>query len=187
MVLCGWIGGTRGLSTLAGSCRRAQGEDVEGAETMKIMVPLDTSELSASALPLAERLASALGAELLVVTVADADLLGSLAEFAEVEGARPLEIVESYLKRMSDLPTVPIQVEMLATNDPATGLVERAGRGDVEMIVMASHGRSAIQRWMMGSVSERVVRGATVPVTVVPAPWRVTAVVHRTEAATAQT
>jgi hypothetical protein len=58
-------GGTRGLSTLAAFSRRAQGENVEGAETMKIMVPLDTSELSASALPLAERIAAALGAELL--------------------------------------------------------------------------------------------------------------------------
>lgn len=139
---------------------------------MRILVPLDTSQLAASALPPAERLAGALDGELLLVTVLDAGVIGSLVEFAEVEGVRPIDIVELDLKRAASQLKVPVTTELLIGDDPAVALIERIAFGDIDMVVMASHGRSAVQRWMLGSVSERVLRNASVPVTVVPAPWK---------------
>jgi nucleotide-binding universal stress UspA family protein len=140
---------------------------------MRIMVPLDTSDLSASAIPQAEELARAMGAELLLVTVLEPRVQASLMQFAEIEGAQFAQVVEDHLRGAAEgIADLAVSTEMLTADDAATALVDRADRGDVDMIVIASHGRSAMQRWMMGSVSERVVRGATVPVLVVPAPWR---------------
>ncbi|MEX2655341.1 MAG: universal stress protein [Acidimicrobiia bacterium] len=142
---------------------------------MKIMVPLDTSDLSASALPRAAELARALGKEVLLVTVAGPSLRAALADFAEAEGEDPVDIMESNLRgaarSMSDLE---VTTDVLSGEDAASSLLARAERGDVDMIIIASHGRTGVQRWMMGSVSERVVRGSTVPVMVIPAPWRTT-------------
>lgn len=140
---------------------------------MKIMVPLDWSDLAATAIPKAAALARALDQELLLVTVAGPGVRGALQAFADAEGEDPVDIIESNLRGAArDLTDVRVSTDLLAGEDPASSLVERAGRGDVDLIVIASHGRTGLERWMMGSVAERVVRGATVPVMVIPAPWR---------------
>lgn len=51
--------------------------------------------------------------------------------------------------------------------DPATELLDYAPRYDHDMIMMTTHGRSGFSRWMLGSVAEKVVRRATVPVLVI--------------------
>jgi nucleotide-binding universal stress UspA family protein len=140
---------------------------------MSIMVPLDMSDLSALAIPKAEELAKALGQDLLLVTVAGPGIRAALQDFAESEGEDPVDIMESNLRATArSLGGVRVVTDLLSGDDPASALIERAGRGDVGMIVIASHGRTGLERWMMGSVAERVVRGATVPVMVIPAPWR---------------
>ena len=140
---------------------------------MKIMVPLDWSDLSASALPRAAELARGLKLELLLVTVAGPGIRAALREFADAEGEDPVDIIESNLRGTArSFSDVTVSTDLLSGDDPASSLIERADRGDVEMIVIASHGRTGLERWMMGSVAERVVRGSTVPVMVIPAPWR---------------
>jgi len=55
--------------------------------------------------------------------------------------------------------------------DPATGIVVYAeAHPEVTMIVMSTHGRSGVGRWVLGSVTERVVRHSPVPLLVVRAP-----------------
>jgi universal stress protein A len=139
---------------------------------MSIMVPLDTSEVSRSALPHAERLAQALGESLLLVTVADRDTVAAISELARIEGDDPIDVLELNLRSRARSADVPAQSELLAGEDPPGLITDRAHRPDVSMIVMATHGRTGVTRWRMGSVAERVVRAATVPVLVVPAPWR---------------
>ena len=51
--------------------------------------------------------------------------------------------------------------------DPADVIVSYAERIGADLIVMASHGRSGIGRWAMGSVADRVLRGAHCPVLIV--------------------
>jgi nucleotide-binding universal stress UspA family protein len=50
---------------------------------------------------------------------------------------------------------------------PATELLDYAPRHGHDMIMMTTHGRSGVSKWMLGSVAEKVVRRATVPVFVV--------------------
>jgi nucleotide-binding universal stress UspA family protein len=60
------------------------------------------------------------------------------------------------------------RVETLIRNgDPATEILDYAPRYDHDMIMMTTHGRSGLSRWMLGSVAEKVVRRATVPVLVI--------------------
>ncbi len=140
---------------------------------MRILVPLDTSKLSQTALPHAIQLADGLGADLLLVTVADPETRLALKELSEAEHEEPADILESNLRSVARSVSGPeVKTDLLPGDDPASAIVDRATRGDVDMIVIATHGRTGLSRWRMGSVAERVVRGSTVPVVVVPAPWR---------------
>ncbi|MFP3914529.1 MAG: universal stress protein [bacterium] len=139
---------------------------------MSIMVPLDTSEVARTALAQAERLARSLDEKLLLVTVADPATVGSVRELARAEGEDPIDVLELNLRSRARGLDVPAEVDLLAGADPAGRLIDRADRPDVSMIVIATHGRTGVSRWRMGSVAERVVRGSTVPVMVIPAPWR---------------
>lgn len=140
---------------------------------MRILVPLDESELSRSALPRAIELAEALDQELLLVTVADAQTRSDLAELARVERADPIDILNDNLMSMADsISGVAVVTDLMPGDDPASVIVDRADKPDVSMIVIATHGRTGLSRWRMGSVAHRVVQGATVPVLIVPAPWR---------------
>lgn len=151
---------------------------------MSILVPLDTSDVARSALPHATRLARALDESLLLVTVADRNTLYSVRELARVEGDDPIDVLELNLRSRARAAGVPAQTDLLPGEDAAARIIDRADRPDVSMIVMATHGRTGRSRWRMGSAAERVIRGATVPVHVVPAPWRIKPAEPSREAAT---
>jgi nucleotide-binding universal stress UspA family protein len=58
----------------------------------------------------------------------------------------------------------------LLSGDPAGSIVHLADKEGVDMIVMATHGRTGLSRLLMGSVAEEVVRKAKCPVLTVKAP-----------------
>lgn len=65
--------------------------------------------------------------------------------------------------RASGLKVVPVSVE----GDAAAEILDRSSTQDVDLIVMGTHGRSGVSRWLTGSVAERVLRAATVPLLLV--------------------
>ncbi|MGM0577784.1 MAG: universal stress protein [Myxococcota bacterium] len=65
-----------------------------------------------------------------------------------------------------DHPDVEVSVEVV-DGHPVDALVKAGDRPEVDRIVMGSHGRKGLRRWMLGSVAEQVVRRAHVPVLVV--------------------
>lgn len=52
----------------------------------------------------------------------------------------------------------------LRWGDPATGILTAAVEHDIDLIVMGTHGRTGYERYALGSVAERVVRSAPIPV-----------------------
>ena len=52
---------------------------------------------------------------------------------------------------------------------PAENIVDYADKTDIDLIIMATHGRSGIQRWALGSIAEKVVRATTRPVALIRA------------------
>jgi nucleotide-binding universal stress UspA family protein len=71
-----------------------------------------------------------------------------------------------YAKRRPNafVPTVTIHCD---TGDPAETICEYAAEKDADLVVMGTHGRTGIKRLLIGSVAEKVVRGAGCPVLVV--------------------
>ena len=57
---------------------------------------------------------------------------------------------------------------MVSAPNVAEAIVGYAYSNDIDMVIMASHGRSGLGRWLLGSVAEKVIRTAEVPVLVVP-------------------
>jgi nucleotide-binding universal stress UspA family protein len=66
-------------------------------------------------------------------------------------------------------PDVPVTVAG-AGGDPAEEILRYAARYPIDLIVVGTHGRTGVSRLLLGSVAERVVRGARCPVLVVPVP-----------------
>jgi nucleotide-binding universal stress UspA family protein len=141
---------------------------------MKIVVPLDLSDTALQALEPAAEIAQALGDELHLMTVEEPKLRNELRDLASSEHARISEVVSSYLvNATAGLTGIETSTAAIGGDDAAEALIEYADRDEsVRMIAIASHGRSGIERWRLGSVAERLVRHSTVPVLVIPARHR---------------
>ncbi|MFC1967118.1 universal stress protein [Chloroflexota bacterium] len=126
----------------------------------KIVVPLDGSELAKSALPYAEELAAGMGSDIILFSVLDseeADARQKHQDYIErVTGA----IEKRAARRAGDSGDKQIKVGTASrSGDAAEGIVSYANRGSgSKMVVMATHGRSGISRWALGSVADKVVR-----------------------------
>jgi nucleotide-binding universal stress UspA family protein len=138
-----------------------------------IIVPLDGSLLSESALPLAEGLAKTFGNPLLLVRAIERPHVASAsfdnpAILAKVE-EWPIEETRSYLQRKQHEVAnrgVRVMIER-SVGSPAWFIEECIQAHRAGLVVMASHGRSGLGRFLLGSVAQSVVRESAVPVLLV--------------------
>jgi len=139
-----------------------------------IIVALDGSPLAERALPVAETLSTRINGQLVLVRAVpylsrpegDATY-GTLAvarAAATVEAQRYLDGLAARLVGRGVAATAIVPEE-----DEAAGILAVACRAGVDLIVMATHGRSGLGRWVYGSVAEEVLAGAPVPVLLVRA------------------
>lgn len=138
---------------------------------MKIVVPLDLSDVSARAIEPATDIARGVGDELVLVTVNGNRLRAdmSVQDLAAAEHVEIPDMIEAYLKsRVAEVDGVDVSYDTLHGEGAAEALVDLSKDPDIRMIVMATHGRSGLDRWRMGSVTERVVRHSAAPVLVIP-------------------
>lgn len=139
------------------------------ASVHKLLLATDLSEASTSATELALELASRLDAALLVVSVIDP---GSLLLPGGRFRARVDQVRERHEQQAQGLVErgrqLGIDVSFLVwTGDPGDQIVAAAEAEHVDMVLVGSHGRGAVGRLFLGSVSEHVVRNAPCPVLVV--------------------
>lgn len=143
----------------------------------EILVPLDGSTLAESALPHACELAKAFGARITLLS-----LVEPVTDFAQwgvggfyvtsgfsIEGV--IEDTKNYLNEVADrLRTQGLNVRAVVEEGyAASEICDYAKAAKIDVIVMSTHGRSGIQRWVYGSVADRVLRGATVPILLIRA------------------
>jgi nucleotide-binding universal stress UspA family protein len=146
-----------------------------------VLVPLDGSELAQSALDHALELLGT-GSAITLVTVLEPQEI-ALSDFYpstiiprsnedEKSTYAAIARAQAYLKRLAqDIEEVHgyqvrTQVEV---GDPATRIADYAESLKVDAIVMSTHGRSGISRWLFGSVTQKVLSAAPCPVFVIPA------------------
>ncbi len=137
----------------------------------RILVPLDTSDVAATALDATATLARALDAEVVLLTVIDLVVQNALDPMMDAERITAVQAAQIYQARVvTQLVEEGIQAEGLVVDgkDPAAAIVDTAEHQNVDMIVMCTHGRSGPARWLLGSVTQRVIRASTVPVHICP-------------------
>jgi nucleotide-binding universal stress UspA family protein len=135
----------------------------------KILLPTDLSEYSRHALPYALELARSYGATLHLVHVVEAQWAGPLAsaEFpGQVEDALKYnrEAGEKALRKMKeDIKEVAVETHVLV-GAPHVEIVRLARREKMDLVVLATHGRTGLAHALIGSVAEKVVQMAPCPV-----------------------
>jgi len=138
-----------------------------------IMVPLDGSSFGEHALPLARSIARRTGAtvQLAHVSVPFQPLVMDAIPpydkaFQTQDRARERAYLDGLAQRIGADGTINVSVSVL-DGAVADALLTQASATKVDLVVMATHGRGALSRFWLGSVTDRLVRRATVPVLLV--------------------
>ena len=144
---------------------------MKGRMFQKIVTAVDGSPNSYRALDQALLLAKQFSSEVIVVYVVHIpitsysyDVLGSLEVFNKLES----DGKESLAKCASTASQAGVTARtVLMTGDPAQGILDTAAHEGADLLIVGSRGTGTLERLLMGSVSERVVRFSKCPVLVV--------------------
>ncbi len=146
-----------------------------------VLVPLDGSELSEQALAYAQNVISD-GGRITLLSVMELPVdyeyalvdipltVVSARQFTEDEYNTAYRRVHDYLTAFARrLSTKGYTVDCIVeSGDPATVINDVANNNSAEAIVMTTHGRTGLNRWLFGSVAQKVISQMLRPVMVVP-------------------
>ncbi len=140
----------------------------------KMLIPLDGSKTAEKVLPYARAIGGVLKIPVELLAVVD---IGEMAMHATASKARYLDtMVEDaergnaeYLKKIA-AKAAGVNIKWTVEKGrPEDVIVEKAAADKNALIAMATHGRSGLNRWLLGSVAEKVLRGAENPLLLVRA------------------
>jgi nucleotide-binding universal stress UspA family protein len=147
----------------------------------KILVPLDGSELAECVLPHVESIAKGCGVQNVVfLRIVEPFYMptgyygqGSFSEedIKRIDSENKIS-AENYLSQLVSRTTydgVTAQSEVIM-GKAAESIIDYATKNSIDLITIATHGRSGVSRWVWGSVADRILRSACVPVLMVRAP-----------------
>jgi universal stress protein A len=131
-----------------------------------ILAPTDFSEVSASGVRYACQLAKDVGAEIIIFNV---DVLdeSNRVDKREIEQHKR-RLAEFVTEKVPDAAVGLNMRQLVDAGQPFGAIVDCAEKEAVDLIVMSSHGRSGLSRMLIGSVTDKILRGAPCPVLVVP-------------------
>ena len=144
----------------------------------KILVPLDGSELAECVLPHVTSIARGCSVQNVIFlrVVEPLYVHGSFGGLSDEElkhiNSESEANAKSYLSLMASRTKydgATVQSEVL-TGRAAEVITEYATKNSIDLIIIATHGRSGVSRWVWGSVADRILRSACVPVLMIRAP-----------------
>ena len=140
----------------------------------KILVPLDGSELAEKALVEAEQLARMLGLEIILFEVVPFMPIYGSPELVTplIVDEKQKESVEAYLAKVAGgLKQKGFNVSSMVKTGQQVALeiIDFAKEKGVDLIIMCTHGRSGITRWVLGSVTLKVLTRAETPILLIRA------------------
>jgi nucleotide-binding universal stress UspA family protein len=156
------------------------GEEKGGIEMYKrMMVPLDGSELAECVLPHVEAFVKGFNlSDVILVRVVEPEAVSyrhmlpkETPTIAQREADRKSS-AKDYLNRVVArirCEGATLRAEVLV-GKAAESLVDYAEKNNIDLILTATHGRSGVTRWVLGSVADKILRSANVPVLMVRAP-----------------
>ena len=144
----------------------------------RIMVPLDGSKLAECVLPHTETLAKLSKASVELVHVIEplelptrGGIALSIDDLKQIV-AHTKKDAESYLREIVErLKLAGIKAHSkLLTGKAADSLIDYIHKSNFDLVIMATHGRSGISRWVWGSVAEKILHSSSIPVLIVRPP-----------------
>lgn len=136
----------------------------------RILVPLDGSELAEQILPLTIAMAKAFGSEVELFYVVDT---AGMPHTIEWKGQVKVDTLFRWMHQRATEYVTGVQARLAETGlnvshqvvfgSPGVEIGVRASSRRVGLIAMSTHGRSGLARWALGSVADKVLRAATVP------------------------
>ncbi len=146
----------------------------EEMETMfkKILVPWDGSKLAATIIPKVEEMAKCFGAEVTLIMVGNIATVATAAEFSfKAVDDISAQMKEASVRALSEMTAAMSQKGVNADyvyleGTAAHEIISYAADNGYDLIAMATHGKGEVA-WVLGSVAEKVVSHATVPVLLV--------------------
>jgi nucleotide-binding universal stress UspA family protein len=143
-----------------------------------ILLPLDGSEIAEQALPPALKLAAQFDAEITLLRViqppyvathisgsAYGEVINSLRRIAYEEGMGYLKEQQAALRDLGHK----THIHLVEGDDVAGIILNLIQTLEVDTVVMSTHGRGGISRWVYGSVADKLLRVATVPILLIRA------------------
>ncbi len=139
----------------------------------QILVPVDFSDSSKEAVDFAQTLAQKFGAKLILLHAFEPPAPAVPSGFFDTAPLRAAarasaeRLLDAFRSQRANLdPNVPVAA-VLVEQSPAPAIIEYAGQHSVDMIVLGSHGHTALRQLLLGGVAEKVVRHAPCPVLMV--------------------
>jgi nucleotide-binding universal stress UspA family protein len=137
-----------------------------------VLVPTDGSECASGAVDHALAIASATDATVHAINVVDTEAYkrapGSVppSDYIDILEHSGKEATEDVAERANDA-GLDVRTAILEGR-PSDGIIAYAADNDVDAVVMGTHGRSGLDRFLLGSTTERIIRGSDLPVIAVP-------------------
>lgn len=136
-----------------------------------ILIPTDGSALSDKAINSALEFAKICGAKVIGLSVAQPDLYGPLSEsaVATANEQKAYTTAQAHVDKIAGMASslgVPCQAVVTKSFSPADEIINVAKQFNCDVIFMASHGRTGLSKLMIGSETQKVLTGSTLPVMV---------------------
>jgi nucleotide-binding universal stress UspA family protein len=146
----------------------------------KVLVPLDGSSLAEQAIEYALRVVSTGGKLTLLMVLHNPDfpvydfypMTTAVMQNYDKAVNEAVPRAKEYLNQLAEGIQTKHQVAVsvvVEAGEPAEVIVETAEKSGAEAIVMSTHGRSGINRWLFGSITSKVLASSATPIFVVPA------------------
>ena len=146
----------------------------------KILLPVDGSKNSEKAIKHETTLAIDEEAEIVILYVVYHRSLTSLPENAledkeladyekqgEVVTQRVVDQINGIIKETSPDKTIKTE-KLIVEGNPANIIIKAIEKKDIDVVVIANSGKNFVDRFLIGSVTERIIRCSTVPIVVIP-------------------
>ncbi len=132
----------------------------------RVLVPIDFSDASEVALRHAKEIALTYGAEIDLLHVVDEPVYPSAyGDTVDFPGQVVAEEAEDELANLArDIIGVEHAMAKVVVGHPVEHILKYVEENEVDLLVMATHGRTGLNRLMLGSVSEKVLRQSPIPV-----------------------
>lgn len=129
----------------------------------RILVPVDGSEPNLKAIEEAKAMALKSESKIILLHVVDVDYLLDHSILNELKEQKAKVLNDAYERFIG------LDVEKyLILGDPAEEIIKKAKEDDIDLIIMAKRGLTGLKRYLIGSVTSKVVTHTEVPILILP-------------------